>query len=192
VALAAVDRTMATAHSNGGVALRDMSSGWSVNRVWNNGRYTMAVAFSPDGRLVALGGAEPGIVLCDVGTEGATVPLNIPVRNVKALAISPDGQTLVAGSSLTAQIILWDLAERRQRSTLHGHSSPVLALAFAPDGRSLASGNRNDQTIIVWDVAVGHPSWRLEAGPGPVRSLAYSPDGPRLASANYFEPWVRL
>src|SRR5262249_22249535 len=77
------------------------------------------------------------------------------IERTKALAFSPDGRTLAAASNLSDQIILRDMAARRERTRLRGHSAGVLSLAFSPDGRSLASGGKSDQAIIVWDLATG-------------------------------------
>jgi WD40 repeat protein len=93
-AFSPVDRTIATAQVDGPIALRDATGGWSIRRFLHDRRRAGAVTFSPDGRFLALGGVEPDVLLCDVGTEGPARPLKIPVRDVKALAFSADGQTL--------------------------------------------------------------------------------------------------
>ena len=177
--------TIATIHSDGRVALRDPSEGRGLRFLGDRG-YACALAFSPDGRHLALGGYGPDITLCDLETEGAEDPLKMPIANTTTLAFSSDGRILAAASRLTDRILLWDVAARRERARLRGHSSPVLSLAFAPDGRSLASGGGiGDQAIIVWDLATGGQRLRLVT-PGFVTALAYSPDGSLLASANGF------
>jgi WD40 repeat protein len=176
---------IATIHNDGRVALRDPSEGRRLRFLGYRG-YAWAFAFSPDGRHLALGGFGPDITLCDLETEGAEDPLKMPIANITTLAFSSDGRILAAASRLTDRILLWDVAARRERARLRGHSSPVLSLAFAPDGRSLASGGGiGDQTIIVWDLATGGQRLRLVT-PGFVTALAYSPDGSLLASVNGF------
>jgi WD domain, G-beta repeat len=183
--------TIATIHTDGRVALRDPTEGRGLRFLGDRG-YAWALAFSPDGRHLALGGFGPDITLCDLETEGAEDPLKMPIPEATALAFSPDGRILAAASRLTDRILLWDLAARRERARLRGHSSPVLSLAFAPDGRSLASGGGiRDQAIIVWDLATGGRRLRLET-PGFVTALAYSPDGSLLASASGFDGSVRI
>jgi WD40 repeat protein len=184
--------TIATVPAEGRVALRSPIDGWSLQRYLGDRGHAWAVAFAPDGRSLALGGNEPGIIVCDLGTKGAERPLKIPIRATSALAFSPDGRTLAATSFRSDQIILWDLAAARERTRLCGHSSPVLSLAFSPDGRSLASGGQGDQAIIIWDLITGDRRLRLAAPPGPVMGLAYSLDGSLLASASAIERSVRI
>ena len=69
-----------------------------------------AVAFSPDGRLLALGGFEPDIVLCYVRPGGEERPLSIPIARTTAVAFSPHGRTLAATGESINEIILWDLS----------------------------------------------------------------------------------
>jgi WD40 repeat protein len=184
--------TIATTHTDGRVALRSPTEDWSLQRFRGDRGNSWAVAFSPDGRSLALGGFGPDIVLCDLGSKGADRPMGIGIEQANALAFSPGGRILAAASSLSYQILLWDMAERRERIRLRGHSHGVISLAFAPDGRSLASGSLNDRAIIVWDPVSGGWRLRLPVPPGPVMALACSPDGSLLASASAVERSVRL
>ena len=131
--------------------------------------HAWALAFSPDGRYLALGGFGPTSPCATSRPKGAGRSLEMPIPEATALAFSSDGRILAAASRLTDGILLWDLAVRRERARLRGHSSPARSLAFSPDGRSLASGGGiRDQAIIVWDPAAGGRRLRLET-PGFVR-----------------------
>jgi WD40 repeat protein len=151
-----------------------------------------ALAFGPKSQLLALGGAEPDIILCDLESKGAARPLKMPIQDTWLLAFSPDGQTLAAASVQTNQMLLWDMAASRPRTSLRGHSSHVTCLAFSPDGRSLASAGVSDQTIIVWDLATGGQRLGLATPGAPVVALAYSPDGSLIVSASVFEFSIRI
>ncbi len=69
---------------------------------------------------------------------------------VNSVAISPDGQTLVSGST-DEKIKLWSLSTGEEIYTLTGHSDAVTSLVFSPDGQTLVSGSR-DSTIKVWRI----------------------------------------
>jgi WD40 repeat protein len=72
------------------------------------------VAFSPDGKTLAAGGAalslpHIGIKLWDVATGKEMASLQVPEGVVRSVAYSPDGRTLAAGSS-DGTIQLWDVS----------------------------------------------------------------------------------
>ena len=144
--------------------------------------------FSPDGRLLALpsGGTEGEVSLTRVA-DGQRRDLDgLPTGGTYAVAFSPDGKTLAAGSG---EIQLWDVATGKPRGQpLTGHAGPVLAIAFSPDGQMLASGGY-DGTIRLWNVATGklrgQPlTGHAESATGSkgVNTVAFSPDGHMLAS----------
>lgn len=93
---------------------------------------------------------------------------------VTATALAPDGKTLASGSR-DAVVRLWDVATRRERATLRGHSAPILALTFSDDSASLASADA-DRNLKVWDVPTGRERLALSLlGPA---SPAGSPESP--------------
>jgi hypothetical protein len=69
---------------------------------------------------------------------------------VWAVAFSPDGKTLVSGSS-DRTLRVWDVASGQSLRTLQGHSGAVGAVAFSPDGKSVVSGSF-DNTLRVWPI----------------------------------------
>lgn len=110
-----------------------------------------------------------------------------------AVAISPDGRSVVAGG-YDRTIYLWDWASGQLRQTFGGHTNSVYALAFHPDGKLLASGS-GDGTIRLWLVPetkdgpesvadgalVAQPVAVLQADLDVVHDLAFSPNGRFLA-----------
>lgn len=184
--------TIATIRWDGRVGLRDAGAGAGTEAFLDHPGLAWALAFSPEGRSLVVGGIEPDLFLYRIEEDGGGRPLGMPIRDTSSVAFSPDGGTLAASSHLTPEILLWDLAAGRERARLRGHGSPVISLAFAPDGRSLASGSRGDGTIILWDLATGRPLRRLGVPPGPVIGLAYSPDGRWLGSIGSLDRPVRL
>lgn len=138
-----------------------------------------SIAFSPDGKLLALAGGTI-IQFWDVATWQ---PLGDPLAGhadiVSKVAFSPDGK-LLASASADRTIRLWNVANRQPQATLQGHNSFVYGVAFSPDGKMLASASADD-TMRLWDV----PSGQLLGTPfhaSNVYQIALSPDGKTLVS----------
>jgi WD40 repeat protein len=140
------------------------------------------LAFSPDGRLLAVASAI-GVYLYETATlqEVRYLPTESPMESV---AFSPDGR-LVTSGSWDQKVILWDVETGKQVRTLKGHTEGVSSVAFSPDGRLLASGAWWDQTVILWDVEAGKQVRTLEGHAWTVSGVAFSPDGRLLASGSW-------
>jgi WD40 repeat protein len=142
-----------------------------------------ALAFSPDGQVVAAGGANGTVYLWKTADGGALRELSWqPSSNtpVSALAFSPDGK-LLAATDVQGRVGIWDATTGDwKRSLSDGTLSVLLSLAFSPDGKVLAVGTVYPGIVRFWDVADG--ARRSEQAMDEiVLSLAWSPDGRRVA-----------
>ena len=104
-----------------------------------------AVAFSPNGTLLAVGSYKRIRVL---GSHKKTRLKEVP-HGVETLVFSPDSTVLLTGLR-TGAINLWNLTTGNKLATLDGHAGPVGTLVFSPDGKTLVSTGQ-DGTILVWD-----------------------------------------
>jgi WD40 repeat protein len=137
-----------------------------------------ALAFSPDGSILATGGNGQNVRLWNPRTGELLAVLQGHADNVNALVFTPDGATLASASS-DHTIRLWDVSTQASLAVLQGHTDFITGLAISPDGRWLASGSQ-DQQVILWDRQAGTPHQAL-TGSAPVSSVVFSPDGSELA-----------
>lgn len=135
-----------------------------------------AVAFTPDGRTLAVVDIEAGgeqVRLLDAAT-GRTQRTIKTGRSALSLAFSPDGRTLATASN--GSVTTWD-ARTGQRQDSFSVSGEVGSPAFSSDGRTLAASTVRG--VQLWDLATSQTRITL-----PARSLAavaFSPDGRTLA-----------
>jgi cytochrome c len=101
---------------------------------------------------------------------------------VRAVAVSPDGRTILSGSFDTSAI-QWSLAANTAERVLRFHSDAVNAVVFLKDGRFATAGA--DAKIAIWSADKTEPEQALEGHTAPIVALAVSPDGASLASASW-------
>jgi glucose/arabinose dehydrogenase len=144
-------------------------------------------AFSPDGRLLAAGGANGLVTLWDVSGAAPVEVAHLKASaSVLAVQFSPDGAYVVAGlMDYSAQA--WPIAyavtstlQVGQVIDLAGHTASVSSVAFSPDGTLLVTGSV-DGTLKWWDLAIRS---QVRASSllytGSVVSVVFSPDGQLL------------
>ncbi len=107
---------------------------------------------------------------------------------VRALAVAPNGSTILSGSFDTTAI-LWDGGTETAGRVLRGHEDSVNAAVFADDGTAITAGQ--DGYVLSWSVEGEGEPRALHRHNGPVVALALSPDGGQVASASW-DGTVRL
>jgi WD40 repeat protein len=142
--------------------------------------------FSPDSRLIGVGLKEQGIQLLDARKlTPAGAPLLETGGEVKALAFSPNGQTLAAVTG-HGQATIWDLASHTLRhEPFLAPGGERVGVAFSPAGTTLATVGTSG--VVIWDVATGARLTKLTTLFGLAQGVgvAFSADGARVAFAQW-------
>jgi WD40 repeat protein len=142
----------------------------------------VAVAFSPDGKLLATADVNGLVRLWEVRDRKQILVCKGHTSWVHAIAFSPDGQYLISGSE-DQTLRLWDVSTGECLKTFTGHSSRVWSVAFNPQGTTVASGS-HDYTVRLWNVENGTCQKILQGHTGAVSSVAFSPQGNTLISGS--------
>jgi WD40 repeat protein len=111
----------------------------------------MSLAFSPDGKTLAVGGSDTQIHLLNAADGKLLRSLAGHTSSVRALAFHPGGALLVSGGK-DRTIRLWNPANGQALKTLEGHTAWVEGLALFAQGTRLASVGA-DQTLRLWDLS---------------------------------------
>ncbi|MGW8180431.1 MAG: WD40 repeat domain-containing protein, partial [bacterium] len=120
------------------------------------------VVYAPDGEsaIVTLFNGEVSQYDLSSGEEilrldGESEPDGLLNDIVDAIAISPDGKTILTGSqnnnkqNLIGTLLLWDL-ESREEPTEFETTASIFAVDISPDGQTAISGG-DDNKMVLWD-----------------------------------------
>lgn len=158
--------------------LWDPSTGRLLASLPGHTAFVRALAFHPEGRLLASAGTDRAIRIWDVEARSLVQTLTDPTDTIRALAFSPDGRRMVSVGN-DSRLRLWDVATWRPLLDLP-QLEFIATASFNHDGTMLAVADE-DGAIRLLDpetcavLGVLHDQ-------GELRCLAFSPDGKLLAS----------
>ncbi|MBX3051112.1 MAG: hypothetical protein KF753_06550 [Caldilineaceae bacterium] len=151
----------------GTVSVWEVSSGQSarlVRKIATHPTRLRLVAFSGDGRFVAVGNREGTVQVCDLITGEIGPLLTAPTGSIVALALSRDGEMLIAGGK-EGHLCCWSLPAGQVEQVLETEAGVVDALAFSPDDSLLVSSHQ-DLAVRVWRVGGQRALHLLHTLPG--------------------------
>ena len=142
-----------------------------------------ALAFSPDGKVLAVSGNRE-ILLHTL--DGSSPPKRLPGLSdgILSLVFSRDGSLLVAGGGTPArfgEIQFWDLPAGKLRRSVMLTGDTVFGVSLSPDGTRVAAGC-TDNTVRIVDTATGKEITKMGAHENWVLGTVFGVDGKRVVS----------
>ncbi len=182
---------LVTAGHSRRVSFWDVRTGEEARHVDTGGFPVHWLRFSPDGRLLYLGGSDGSVRVLDAASAGLKRRLVDPERTwgTPHLDLSPDGRTLVMLHQFERQLLLFDTANGALRHRVKGlaYSQPGQT-AFTPDGRHLVTAWTDGRLHLI-DVATGRSVRCLEPEAEAAKGGGY---GPRAGGMTLIDGGRRL
>jgi WD40 repeat protein/serine/threonine protein kinase len=183
VAIRPSGRQVAVCPARGTATVWDLADGSLVAELQGpNGAGLSGPAWSPDGRLLAVGyfatgEEESGVLVWDVA-ENRRVEGPLNLGSVFTVAFSPDGRSLAAGCNEGFGVFdTSDPSHVRRQYRVPGDQAR--SLAFSPDGQRLFLASEVLGVVRILDLAADRPVAALQHPGGPF-AVALSPDGNTL------------
>lgn len=156
---------------SGRVMLAELDGG-APQTVALAGDMFFAVAFSPDGKELAIGGADNAVSVIRVADGRRRLHLPHHADWVLAVAWSPDGRRLASASrDRTARVVSAESGEAETAYTEHG--APVTGVAFSPDGKWVWTAGR-DRKLRAWEVSGAETRRTLSGWDGDLAGMAWA------------------
>jgi WD40 repeat protein len=102
----------------------------------------IAVAFSPDGKRLAMGSEEGIATIWDAASGKQLFSFFGHTRPIFSVTFTPDGSRLATASG-DGTSKLWDTKTGEELLTLFGHTGRVFSVAISPDGSRLATAGQD-------------------------------------------------
>ena len=147
--------------------------------LWHRREGCTAMALSLDGRTLVTGGQDRRVLHWDVATGRTLEPELLYDSPVQAIALTPDGREIIAGTR-AGGLHVWD-ADLRRGFDLPPQGTGVTSLAVSPDGRLFASGTAGGIARL-WDTSLLGQIGQTYKLDGAIASLAFDPGGRILAT----------
>jgi WD40 repeat protein len=149
---------------------------------WKETSFTSRLAAAPDGAHFIVVGSrvllwpltadEPEHVFLDLTADDAD-------RELKALAVSPDGKWFAVGDS-AGTLRIWSLEERKELVSKQLYDNDITYIAISPDASEIATISY-DRDVAIWTADTLDPKQKFEVGTSGAERIEYA--GPNLLAA---------
>jgi len=165
------------------VKLWDTSTGQLKYSLSTESSGPTALAFSPNGTVLASGLWDGSICLWNLSDQTEIARTSTDFGFVRSIRFSPDGKQL-AGGFENGNVQIMDAATLNTTATLKPHGGPALNVFYSPDGATLysaAAWGTDDELTRVHDLTRSPPETADELKH--FRATDISPDGRFLVGA---------
>jgi WD40 repeat protein len=151
------------------------------------------VAWSPDGKTIAVGDGRNGNVTLWEVKNGNSFNILSNESTINSLSFSSDGEKLAIGLE-NDQAKIWGLADEKLLQTLDGALGYGLSsVSFSPDSTLLVLDIEDERfeqdtnNVQIWDTKSWKPlfSWTAKGSGIVITSVSFSPDGKMVAASSY-------
>ena len=177
---------------------------------FSHGTEVSAVAYSPNGDIIALGARDGTVKLWSIQNQREIVIFKRHKRQVSSVVFLSNGNTIASGAYdgtvklwsiqnqheiATFDVNLWQteydyllrrelIGKQQEIAASEGHEAWVSSVAYSPNGDTIASGLR-DGTVKLWSIQNREPIATFEGHKKEVASVVYSPNGDMIASRSW-------
>jgi WD40 repeat protein len=142
-----------------------------------------ALAWSPDGKLIASASDDTFVQIFDAHSGRRTILYSGHTEEVATVRWSPDGKFIASGGQdQTVQVWAW--ASGAKIFTYKGHTDRVNAVSWSSDSRLIASGSE-DKTVQVWRATDGELAFNFLGHTAGVLCAGWQPNNSSLASGSW-------
>lgn len=170
--------------TSGAINVWDIDENKRIESLTGHNDWVWAIAFSPDGELIASGSGDQTVRLWNIKKQKKQRHVwSDHTGRVRAVAFSPDGNFLASGGE-DGKINLYNVKSRQLISVLE-KKGWANSIRFSPDSRLLAVGGQQG-TVKVWDLSNLQeikPLITFRDFERPIRSIKFSHNGQLLAIA---------
>ncbi len=180
---------VATVAEDGDVHVWSAASGYGRSTFDRHVKGAQSVAFSSDGRLLAVGGVDT-VQIWDLSTGAPTCPVPAFTGGVSTLAFANTSPSRIAYGTNTGLLAVVDCPSKSVLMTKEADTGDgrkiVSSVAFSPnDDQYVATAAMGDDVVRVWDVATKILVHELDGHDIDVVRIAFSSDGNYLVSGAY-------
>ena len=145
-----------------------------------HGQEVLALAISPDKKLLASGGSDRKIVVWNIPSGKQIYSLSEHTQSVLSLAFNHRGNLLASGGA-DGSVKIWDVARGVKLEEIAAQPKGVSCVAFSRDDKYLTIAGA-EKKIFVWELSTRKVAFNLEGHEAAVEKIVFSADGKSLVS----------